>query len=121
MVLPYINMNPPRVYTYSPSRTSLPPPSPYHPSGPSQCTSPKHPVSCIKPGLVIRFIYGIIYVSVPFSQISFHKIKYFHQNIKPQFIELGLSNLHCLATEKQNISLSVNKDVTIISDCSPPK
>ena len=28
----------------------LPPPYPYHPSGSSQCTSPKHPVSCIKPG-----------------------------------------------------------------------
>ena len=28
-----------------------PPPSPYHPSGSSQCTSPKHPVSCIEPGL----------------------------------------------------------------------
>ena len=25
-----------------------PPPSPYHPSGSSQCTSPKHPVSCIE-------------------------------------------------------------------------
>ena len=33
----------------SPSWTLLPPPSPYHPSGSSQCTSPKHPVSCIKP------------------------------------------------------------------------
>ena len=31
-------MNPPQVYMYSPSRTLLPPPSPYHPSGPSQCT-----------------------------------------------------------------------------------
>ena len=47
----------------------LPPPSPSHPSGSSQCTSPKHPVSCIKPGLVIRFIYDIIHVSMPFSQI----------------------------------------------------
>ena len=28
--------------------TLNPPPSPYHPSGSSQCTSPKHPVSCIK-------------------------------------------------------------------------
>ena len=28
-----------------------PPPSPYHPSGSSQCTSPKHPVLCIEPGL----------------------------------------------------------------------
>ena len=58
--LPYINMNPPRVYTCSLSRTSLPPPSPYHPSGSSQCTSPKQPVSCIEPGLVIRFIYDIL-------------------------------------------------------------
>ena len=47
----------------------LPPPSPYHPSGSSQCTSPKHPVSCIEPGLAIRFLYDIIHVSMPFSQI----------------------------------------------------
>ena len=33
MVLPYINMNPPQVYTCSPSLTLLSPPSPYHPSG----------------------------------------------------------------------------------------
>ena len=46
-----------------------PPPSPYHPSGSSQCTSPKHPVSCIKPGLATCFIYNIIHVSMPFSQI----------------------------------------------------
>ena len=45
----------------------LPPPSPYHPSGSSQCTSPEHPVSCIKPGLVIHFLYDIIHVSMPFS------------------------------------------------------
>ena len=49
-------MNPPQVYTSSPSLTLLPPPSPYHPSGSSQCTSPKHPVSCIEPGLASRFI-----------------------------------------------------------------
>ena len=58
------------LYTYSPSWTLLPPPSPYHPSGSSQCTSPKHPVSCIKPGLATRFIYDIIHVSMPFSQIN---------------------------------------------------
>ena len=46
-----------------------PPPSSNHPSGSSQCTSPKHPVSCIEPGLAIRFIYDIIHVSMPFSQI----------------------------------------------------
>ena len=46
-----------------------PPPSPYHPSGSSHYTSPKHPVSCIKPGLAICFLYDIIHVSMPFSQI----------------------------------------------------
>ena len=46
-----------------------PPPSQYHPSGSSQCTSPKLPVSCIEPRLVIHFLYDIIHVSMPFSQI----------------------------------------------------
>ena len=31
-----------------------------HPSGSSQCTSPKHSVLCIEPGLVTHFIYDII-------------------------------------------------------------
>ena len=62
-------MNPPQVYTCSSSWTLLPPPSPYHPSGSSQCTSPKHPVSCIEPGLAIHFIYDITHVSMPFSHI----------------------------------------------------
>ena len=66
---PYINMNLPRVYMCSPSWTPLPRPSRYHPSGSSQCTSPEHPVSCIKPGLAIHLTYDIIYVSMPFSQI----------------------------------------------------
>ena len=48
-----------------------PPPSslPVHPSGSSQCTSPKHSVLCIQPGLATHFIYDIIHVSIPFSQI----------------------------------------------------
>ena len=62
-------MNPPRLYMCSPSWTPLPPLSPYHPSGSSQCTSPEHPISCIGPGLVILFTYDIIHVSMPFSQI----------------------------------------------------
>ena len=69
LVLPYFNMNLPWVYTCSPSWTPLLPPSPNHPSGSSQCTSPKHPVSCIEPGLAICFTYDIIHVSMPFSQI----------------------------------------------------
>ena len=41
LVLPNIEMNPPQVYLCSLSWTLLPPPSPYPPSGSSQCTSPK--------------------------------------------------------------------------------
>ena len=63
-------MNLPRVHTCSQSWTLLPPPSPYHPSGSSQCTRSKYPVSCIKPGLAIRFLYDIIHVSMTFSQIT---------------------------------------------------
>ena len=69
MVLSNIKMNPPQVYMCSPSRTPLPPPSPYHPSGSSQGTSPKHPVSCLEPGLATHSIYDIICISMPFSQI----------------------------------------------------
>jgi len=69
LVLPNIEMNPPQVYMCSPSWPLLPPSSRYHPSGSSQCTSPKHPVLCIEPGLATRFIYDIIRMSMPFSQI----------------------------------------------------
>ena len=69
LVLPYINMNAPWVYMCSPSWDPLPPPSPYHPSGSFQCTSPKHPVFCIEPGRAIHLLYDIIHVSLPFSQI----------------------------------------------------
>ena len=55
LVLPNIKMNLPQVYMCSPSWTLLPPPTPLHPSGSSQCTSPNHPVSCIEPGLATRF------------------------------------------------------------------
>ena len=41
----------------------LSPPSPNHPSGSSKCTSPKLPVSCIKPGLTICFLYDIIHLA----------------------------------------------------------
>ena len=60
---------PPWLYMCFPSWTPLPPPSPSHPSGSSQCTSPEHPVSCIEPGQVIRFTLDNIHVSMPFSHI----------------------------------------------------
>ena len=69
MVLAYIDINLPRLYMSSQSLTPFPPPSPYHLSGSSQCTSPKHPVSCIEPRLAIRFLHDSIHVSMPFSQI----------------------------------------------------
>ena len=69
LVLPNIKMSLPQVYMCSLSWTLLPPPSPDNPSGSSQCTSPKNPVSCIEPGLATHFIHDILYVSMPFSQI----------------------------------------------------
>ena len=47
----------------------LPPPSPSHPSGSSQCIIPEHPVSCIKPGLAIHFTCDNLHALMPFSQI----------------------------------------------------
>ena len=49
--------------------TSLPPTHTHHPPGSSQCTSPKHPASCINFGLASHFTHDIIHVSMPFSQI----------------------------------------------------
>ena len=69
LVLPYIDLNLPWVYMCSPSLTPLPAPSPSHPSGSSQRTSPEHPVSCIKSGLSICFTYDNLHVSMPFSHI----------------------------------------------------
>ena len=69
LVLPYIDMNPPRVFMSSQSWTPLPPPSPYHLSGSSPCTSPMHVGSCIGHRLAIKFLHDSIHVSKPFSQI----------------------------------------------------
>ena len=113
MVLPYINMNPPRVYTCSQSWTPLPPPSPYHPSGSSQCTSPKHPVSCIEPGLAIRFLYDIIHVSMYLFLI--------HQEKLPTECILFLSNTMIIKYELLGLSFVTwwkNSDLQhYISDC----
>ena len=67
--LPYTDMNQPWCTCVSQSKTLLPLPSPFHPSGLSQCTSFECPVSCIELGLVIYFTYGYIHVSMLVSQI----------------------------------------------------
>ena len=75
LVLLYIDLNPPWVYMCSPFLTPLPTPSPSHPSGSSQCTIPEHPVSCIEPGLEIRFTYDNLHVLIPpcaLSSLAFH-------------------------------------------------
>ena len=67
--LPYIDMNQPWVYVCSPILKPLPPSSPSHPSGLSQCISFECSFSCIELGLVICFTCGNIHVSVLFSQV----------------------------------------------------
>ena len=54
-----------------PVLNALPPPSPSHPSGSSQCTSPEHPVSCIEPGLE-SVSHMIIYMFQCYSLKSSH-------------------------------------------------
>ena len=62
-------MTQPRVHTCSPSRIPLPPPSPSHSPGSSQCTSPEHSVSCMEPGPAICFTCDNIHVSTLPCQI----------------------------------------------------
>ena len=62
-------------YTCVPHPDPLPPPSPSHPSGSSQRTSPEHPVSCIEPGLEIRFTYDNLHVSMSCQFKVLHKTK----------------------------------------------
>ena len=108
LVLPNIKMNPPQVYMCSPFWTLLPPPSPYHPSGSSQCTSPKHPVSCIEPGLETRFLHDILHFSMSFSQIfppSFVYLSHFFLSI-PKGNHLQPGNcLHTYTVWSVNLTL----------------
>ena len=76
-----------------PFQTHLPPPSPSHLSGSSQCTGFECLVSCIKLGLVICFTYGNTHVSMLFFQIT-------HPCLLPQspkIYSLYLCLFSCLA------------------------
>ena len=79
LVLPNIKMNPPQVYMCSPSWTLLPPPSPYHPSGSSQCTSPKCPVSS---SLIEIILLAVIAVTKQRAGPPGNKVKPSHRNLK---------------------------------------
>ena len=73
LVLPYINMNPPQVYTCSPSWTPLPTSSSCHPSSSSQCTSPN--ILYHTSNLDWRFIsYMILYLFQCHSPKSSHPL-----------------------------------------------
>ena len=111
------------VYTCSPSWTPLPPPSLYHPSGSSQCTSSENPVSCIEPGLAIHFIYDIIHVTMPLSQIFPPS---FPQSLKDCSIHLCL---FCRLTYRVIITIFLNSiymhsvqfSCSVVSYCLRPR
>ena len=108
LVLPYINMNPPRMYRSSQSWTPLPPPSPYHPSGSSQCTSPKHPVSCIEPRLEI-LSHTYYYTRLPwFTHALRHTLKHTNTHIIPALWCSGgmgfLTQVFCKRNDLRNVS-----------------
>ena len=69
--LPYIDMNQPWIYMYSPSQSPIPPPSPSHPSGSSHAL-----VSCIQPRLVIYFTLAR-YLFQCYSLRTSHLFKHF--------------------------------------------
>ena len=100
-VLPNIKMNPPQVYMFSPSWTLLPPASPYHPSGSSQCTSsPKHPVSCIEPGLATHFI---LYM------FQCHSLKSSHPLPLPQSPKDFCTSMSLLLSRRQGYCYHLSK------------
>ena len=106
-----------------------PPPSPTHPSGSSQCTSPEHPVSCIEPGLAIYFTYDNIHVSMLFSQIIppspspteskslfFTSVSLFLSHIQGHHYHLSKFHIYALVygiTGLMDVSLSELRELTM--------
>ena len=80
----------------------FPPPSPSHPSGSSQCTSPEHPVSFIKPGLAIYFTYDNILVSMLFSK---HPTLAFSHRVQKFVLYICVS---CCLTYRVIVTIFVN-------------
>ena len=86
----------------------LPLPSPYHPSGSSQCTSPKHPVSCIEPDW--RFVsYMISYM------FQCHSPKSSHPLPLPQFY----TSMSLLLSRIQGYRLSEPVSLRHLTDDNP--
>ena len=74
----------------------LNPPPTFHPTSSLwiiPCTSPKHPISCIKHRLAIRFLHDSIHVSMPFSQIILPSPSP-SESKSPRYISLSLLLSH---------------------------
>ena len=90
-----------------PERPPFPPLSPPNLAGLSQSTSFECPASCIKLTLVICFTYGIIYVSILFSQIvpsSPSSVGYALKNLKYILIQVAEIKVY---VEEASTSLDV--------------
>ena len=80
VVLPYIHVKQVWVYMCLPSWTPLPPLSPSHPSGSSQCTRPEDTVSCMEPGLQsLRSVSRMV-----IYMFQCHSLKSSHPRLFPQ-------------------------------------
>ena len=103
MVLPYMDINQPRVYMCSPYWTLLLPPFLSHLSGSTQYTSPEHPVSCIEP--VWRSVsHMVIYM------LQFYSLKLSHPCLLPQSPEVCCLHLclFCCLTYRVIVTIFLN-------------
>ena len=102
--------------------TSVPNPEPpshlFHPSASSQCTSPKHPVSCIEPWLAIsgmiweNGIHDLIFKKLEhFSKSGFHRL--------PFNLDLLVLYLYCQTESPRNLTTGGKKS-WIHSPCGGP-
>ena len=94
-------MNQPRAHRCSPPRTPNPPPSPSHPPGSSQCTSPEHPVSCIKPDQ--RSDSHIIYT------FQCYPLKSSHPHLLPESKRLFFTSVSLLLSHIQGYHYHLSK------------
>ena len=133
--LPNIYINQPQTQMCSLSRIPLPPPFPSHPPGSSQCTSPGHPVLCIKPGLAICFTYNNIHVStlpsqtipplpsLPESKRLFYiSVSFLLSHIQGHCYHLSNSIYMCQYTileESEKVGLKLNIQKTTIMSSGP--
>ena len=65
-----------------------PPPSPYQPPGSSQSTNPKHPASCIEPGLATPWIFSFL---IGHFKIIFEMVYFLIKSLRSHAKGFGLS------------------------------